>query len=268
VLAQNRISQQIQPVKWIFENFTKLLGLLSFSLIAAATIHDWAYFYVIGSKFRSIQTTYDYITNAIEWMPTVLLSFAIGVPLGLLISRFVLKGPDEGLSGQRARRSGRIVWILAAVPACIAVPIFGFSLFLVYPLSLLFVGLALVFLGTAASGALLKLMPSVPLSLAGAAVVASIIYVHGLMDGILDSVGNIQLASNVHNVQLKGGDAERPVMLLRSFEKGILVRIPTNDRIELIRWDQIERLGHRVSIELERSGCRWAQRFCHRPLTP
>jgi hypothetical protein len=48
-------------------------------VIVFGTVHDWGYFYVIGPQFRLIQTTYDYITNAIDWMPAFLVVVAVMV---------------------------------------------------------------------------------------------------------------------------------------------------------------------------------------------
>jgi hypothetical protein len=60
-------------MKCTFDNSTKLVAVLPFLLLVVSTVHDWGYFLVIGPKLRSIQTTYDYVTNALDWLPLVAL---------------------------------------------------------------------------------------------------------------------------------------------------------------------------------------------------
>ena len=42
-----------------------------------------------------------------------------------------------------------------------------------------------------------------------------------------------------YKLKIKGGE-ERNRILLRSFDKGLLVRSPVDERVEFIKWDQIE----------------------------
>ena len=264
-LAQNQISGQIWPVKWIFDNFTKLFGLLSFCLIAAATIYDWAYFNIIGSQFRSIQTTYDYLAQAIEWVPRFLLASAVGAILGISLSTIATRG-ETGLSGQRAQRWRKHRLAGLFLNACFAAASLTVSLYLPYPTSLQFVVGGLLFLAVAVWTSSEDLLSIRAILLLGIAIVA-MIYLSGVSDGLADSTGKIEKSSNVHSLLFKQDAAERQVLLLRSFEKGILIRTPS-DRIEFVRWDQIEKLSHRVGMELEPSGCRLLHYFCSAVITP
>jgi hypothetical protein len=254
-------------VKWIFENFTKLLGLLSFCLIAAATIHDWGYFYVVGSKFRSIQTTYDYITHAIEWMPQFLFIGGVAGYTGRALRAATTSHGDTGLSGQGIRRRYREQVIISVFNAVIVgVPSVLLSLTFPYPRNLIyFIGGLLILVASVCATFTMSPTRFILFLLAA---FACVIFIVGISDGAVDSVGDIQPASNVYSLQLKGGSGESQALLLRSFEKGVLVRSPSDNRIEFIRWDQIEKLSHRVGVELEHSGCGWFHFFCREVVVP
>jgi hypothetical protein len=264
VLVETQIFRQIEPVKWIFDSFTKLLGLLSFCLIAATTVHDWGYFYIVGSKFRSIQTTYDYFAYAIEWMPPLFLLVLVAWGISDFSTRKLAARAAEGLSGQAERRfrQRRFVYVLLLFfLASVSLMIF---VLLPYPRNL--PGLVLTILAILTLVFVYAVKSVVQYSLIFAASVA-LIYFVGLAEGIGDVTREIRTASNVHTMQLKGM-IERHVMLLRTFEKGILIRNPSNDRVEFIRWDQVEMLSHRASPDLQPGGCRWLGLFCREVVTP
>jgi hypothetical protein len=61
---------------------------------------------------------------------------------------------------------------------------------------------------------------------------------------------------------LKGGE-ERQRILLRNLDKGLLVRSPTHEHIEFIRWDQIEEVTKpSPTTRLESYSCRWLNVWC------
>jgi hypothetical protein len=72
-------------MKWILENAAKLIGLLSFALVVFSTVHDWGYFSIVGPHFRTMLTAYDYVTNAIEWMPAFIFWCVLSVAFAQLI---------------------------------------------------------------------------------------------------------------------------------------------------------------------------------------
>jgi drug/metabolite transporter (DMT)-like permease len=254
-------------MRWTFDNFTKLVGLLSFGLIAAATLHDWGYFYVIGPKFRSIQTTYDYITEAIEWLPGFLFIIIISVGITAIVAFFTRTRAVEGFERQDRSISRQRIAIIAfaSFGACFVAFWFIGSLYSVYPFNLTTVILAM--------GFLLMLVCVVAFLVREESwSIALLIAVIGsgttiLANGIQDGINDVQRISNVHRVQLKGAAATQ-VMLLRNFEKGVLVKNPADNQVEFIRWDQIDKLGRRIDIAIEPSGCHLFGFFCRQIILP
>src|SRR5258708_40069973 len=99
-------------MKWILENAAKLIGLLSFGLVVFSTIHDWGYFSVIGSHYRALLSAYDYVTNAIEWMPAFALTSVFGAALSYLLASLIAKNPEGGFGDQRRKLFKRrvVLW--------------------------------------------------------------------------------------------------------------------------------------------------------------
>lgn len=235
---------------WISDNFTKLLAQLSFALLAAATAHDWGFFLVVGSKFRSVQTTYDYITAAIEWLPT----FLIGSFVFIAFTRWIITSVSGHGFGDR-RRAKVISWLRWTVPTvwvgtlvCTSFFWTGTSpietwIWLATGFSTLsffsFVVIALVF------------GPSF-LSIGGMGLTAlAMVFAIGLNAGFEAN----RSYGNVYQMQLKGGEV-RHVSLLRSFEKGVLARNAIESRTDFFRWDQIERLSLFSPVDKETGLCR------------
>src|SRR5258708_24467322 len=98
-------------MKWILENATKVIGLLIFALVVFSTVHDWGYFSVIGPHFRTLLSAYDYITNAIEWMPAFVFWFVVMGGLTHLISSWFDPVHGGGYGDHRRKVYRRIlVW--------------------------------------------------------------------------------------------------------------------------------------------------------------
>jgi hypothetical protein len=72
--------------KNLIDNLGKFIAALSFALLTVTVLHDWGYFWLLGSRFQCIQTPYDYLANAIEWLPLHLALFLLA-----LLCSFVLQ---------------------------------------------------------------------------------------------------------------------------------------------------------------------------------
>jgi hypothetical protein len=75
--------------------------------------------------------------------------------------------------------------------------------------------------------------------------------------------------SDPYKLKMKGGE-QRNRILLRSFDKGLLVRSPADERVEFIKWDQIEEVTKSSPRNRGESySCQWFQISCSKePLVP
>jgi hypothetical protein len=99
-------------VSSVLENGTKATALLSFAVLMLTVFHDWGYYWVVGPKFQSLQTTYDYIASSITWLPLSLAMLAIYAFCCLQVIAFVSsRDSGEGRSGSLERRASVCVLV-------------------------------------------------------------------------------------------------------------------------------------------------------------
>ena len=86
--------------------------------------------------------------------------------------------------------------------------------------------------------------------------------------GAADAQRGLSSSGNVYRIEPKSGDPFN-VNLLRSLEKGLLVWDSAANRVTLIRWDEVNRMGHFAPVEDETTvGCRFAKFMCPEPIAP
>jgi hypothetical protein len=68
--------------------------------------------------------------------------------------------------------------------------------------------------------------------------------------------------SDPYQVKVKGGEVRNRI-LLRSFDKGLLVRSPADERVEFIKWDQIDEVTKSSPRNRGESySCQWFEINC------
>src|SRR5471030_1280047 len=65
-------------VKDIVGSAASIFSIVSATAFVLSVIYEWAYFLVIGEKFRSIASLADYLANALDWLPATVASVIIG----------------------------------------------------------------------------------------------------------------------------------------------------------------------------------------------
>jgi hypothetical protein len=252
-------------MKSILENGAKAFGLFSLFLVVLTTAHDWAFFNALGSKLQSIQTAYDYIANAIEWIPFflgLLIWGGIGAAVGVRL--FGSSSSDErefGFEDQRKRAEMPKFAKLLLGMGALGVAIFLVSLFLYFPLRQIFYGSSVVcilvsfILWIWAK----ELVPFSVATLAG--IISAIILLYtAYISGTNDAAHVLSGKSDIYFVKIKD-DTSKAAALLRSFEKGILVWNSEGQTVEFFRWEKVESVSR--TIEVDRSPvCFLFGKFC------
>jgi len=67
--------------------------------------------------------------------------------------------------------------------------------------------------------------------------------------GISSGYSDLRKTTDVYAVNQKEQQGTRQLVLLRSFEKGILVRDVSARRLEFIRWESINSISRLLSVE-------------------
>lgn len=81
------------------------------------------------------------------------------------------------------------------------------------------------------------------------------------LSGAQEARSAIEKPANVYVLNLKG-DRTKAAVLLRTFEKGILIWNMGNQTAELMRWDQVDGISHIVAFDHSTQACRLISRFC------
>src|SRR5450755_5062094 len=86
---------------------------------------------------------------------------------------------------------------------------------------------------------------------------------------LVNSFGALTTMSDPYQVKVKGGEVRNRI-LLRSFDKGLLVRSPADERVEFIKWDQIEEVTKPSPTDRGESySCQWFAINCtEAPIIP
>jgi hypothetical protein len=267
-------------MKWAFENSAKLFSILSFWLLALSTFHDWGYFLVIDPKLRSVQTTFDYISNAIEWLPPFALFLIVAIALfpyivmereerktwvSDFVSAFITsENRDHTTSKKRNHTTSEKgddtplpKWVKYIIVFLILVFLFAYFT-APFPLNLVFLSVSLTFL----LGFVVQFARQVVLSdrVILAAMLASVLFLLVFMWGVFDGLIGLHAESNYRISMKDQKDGEpRQVTILRSFEKGLLVRRASSDQVEFVRWESVEQLSHTAPGGCTLPGLPWCE---------
>lgn len=251
-------------------SITDVSVLATATLIATSVAYEWFYFRILGPDLISYVSAADLLTLLVSWLPSVTLGWivyycvvelpTVGAEKGMTEEEIVSSSPNPRLT-QRLRRSPYVLLPYSAIPI-ILLQIFivpnGSYLLLAFAVFLLWVPLAARILSLPrlrqryARRARLLIM-FIP---------AGLCYIGGM--GASEAQRDLLLDHGDHSVVTKTKDVEiQGCVLLRSLAEGVLIRIPSEDRIEFISWNAIDRV-HRVSAPLPRQSraCRWWGLLC------
>jgi hypothetical protein len=246
----------------VFENSGKIVAAISVALLALSVIYEWGYFHVIGSEFQKFESSSDYLSNAIGWLPYLILLF---VGWGVWIAyQFVApvdrkKDPDapDVFNVSLALAAGILLFLgLDGLLWAQDWPMFVADLFIALWAVLAWVCLKrfrrTVDTVSRSTRAILLIAP----------VAIAFAYTVGGRDGYRDQSTPTELyVVETSKEKLKMG-------LLRSFDKGILVRNPVENTNQFIRWEEVRSIRHDSAPKGSRNLCSlyiwsWLAWLCH-----
>lgn len=232
----------------ILDDWPKIFAAVSFATIMSTVVHDWGYFSIIGQKFQSIQTTYDYLSNSIEWLPISVVfqvsAFAVAQIWHQALpqeteNEFVFQDQRARATTRRQKRALNFHLLNAGIMLLAMLTGPTYARLAITPLFCS---------GVFMTGILiLQIFALWPLSRTPTFIVraASIIAAAFFSLGVLQAALAIDGYDSVYRISNK--EKDRNVTVLRSFEKGLLVWDASNKRAEFVRWDSVDRLSHVAS---------------------
>jgi hypothetical protein len=265
-------------LKSLVENGPKATALLSFFVLMLTVFHDWGYFWIIGSKFQSLQTPYDYITNSITWLPLSLALLALYVGAsGFIISQLISRRSTVEFDSQppNLRRAwlrqqlyrltmlcagltlvSGAIWYVTKFPIA---PVFGACTFVS-----VYVMIACVFYARATRYEWSQAV--VPLT----ALISFVPIIVGLsfMGGLVEALAALSSRQNVYALRQKAVP-DKQVLLLRSLDKGALTYNLRDNKIAFTRWDDLVGIDHTFfPARREGSICNFTDHICNAAETP
>lgn len=216
-------------MKSFLDNVAAIIGAATVALLVISVTHEYGYFWVVGSRLQTFVTASDYFSNAIVWLPWLVFILYFYVDWDVLMGRrkygfgwnwatylwfaFIFGLPILGLLLLDE------IWIFGIIiPAILAWLAF-------------FVG-RLPYANTESET--LKLTHR-------AMVITPIVIVLSFGWGITQGQSALKSFDEPYTIDMKSGEKIQRIML-RTFDKGLLVRDMTENRIEFIKWDDFTKL--------------------------
>jgi hypothetical protein len=243
-LDKNRRSVWNKAMKSVLDNFAAVLGSFTVAMLLVSVAHEYGYFLAIGQHFQTILSTTDYFSNAVLWLPLMVGALLIFLDWDVMFG---------------SKRFAPLGWNWSS--ALFALVIFGLPTidFFFFPLTLTTYAFSAILLWLMYGTRLLPFennpaegLRAVRRALVVVPVVVVLLFAYGYGHGKSD----LKSFDSPYDVDLKSNNRIHRV-LLRTFDKGILVRDAVNDRVEFVRWDDITKLSRVSSIDSRPLACRW-----------
>lgn len=241
-------------MKEFLDNFAAVLGAATLALLLFAVCHEYGYFWIIGSQFQPFVSTSDYFTNATQWFLAAALSFWAWLDWKSITGAVPYMAPLS-----RDRRT----WIF---PAIVFFVFFLDRFFSSQPTIQLFFVFTYGWLVYGAKYALKWAnLTDAPSNFRSALTALPVLAMLAFVVGQQKAVFALLQIYDPYALKLKGGEIRQRI-LLRNFDKGLLVRSPADQRVEFIRWDQIEEVTKTSpKYASESYACIWLSIGCHMP---
>jgi hypothetical protein len=239
-------------VKGFLDNFAAILGAVTLALLLVSVTHEYGYFWIVGSRFQTFLSTTDYFNNAMLWLPWIFVALYAYVDWHVLLGK---RKYDYGWNWPT------YLWFLFIFGVPIA------SLFVLDEVAVY------VFLVPGFLAWLLLAGPNLPyanaesddLKLAHRAMLLTpIVLAISFGWGIIHGQSALKSFDEPYTIELKSGSVNR--VLLRTFDKGVLVRDTAEKRVEFVKWDEIVRLYRFAPPERKMPvSCAWFGINCSEP---
>lgn len=241
----------------IIENVTKWTAVATISALLIAVSHEYGYFSIVGAHFQTVATTLDYLVNALVWLPSTF--FMVGIIVGF----------KDWITEPAPYQRPRLPKVLFRVTLSLAV-FFGTVTFFIggnfeYEIAytaaiiIIYLGLwAYAFHYSHLAWENYRILLFVPL-----------IFIFSFYYGRRLAYDDLKKTSDVYVLKYKKTYVVRPVVLLRGFERGLLVKDQANESIELIRWDELQSFSRMIPSKKEPPlACSWLDIGCKPARTP
>jgi hypothetical protein len=226
----------------------KGLALLLAMLIAYAVAHEYGYFTIVGSYYLTFATSFDYVINALLWLPSTLFLLFLYSDIGAAIREAEIK---RWTFGRFLRHNMYIQLFFFAFSFLFGSIIFPLAMSVCVLVVWIIVNLFPESDWYQVDTRLYRLIVFVP-----AALIGSFGY------GLTEAYNDLRSTKDVYRIGFKEGRSPANVIMLRNFEKGFLVHDKINSRIEFIPREAAISISRISPSEVPSLSCKWFDVLC------
>lgn len=255
-------------MKEYLELLAKITAPLTIAVLVLSITYEWGYLTVIGSEFVRFASATDYLRNAVAWFPYTLAGLVAGIAIHGLFRRFAKWQSDEKIIKRAAnprlarklsvypQRFLPIFFLALAADEFLfrqrdSVVIYGLTFFACWPYLVYFI------FHHANAPKLNVIAFRIGAFVPGILV---IIFFLGMNSGYYA----LKKTEDFYIVRLNKNPQEMKVIVLRGFERGILLRDITTDLIQFHLWTEIISV-ERTAYVIDKNSrvCSWTGWFCN-----
>jgi hypothetical protein len=245
-------------MKAFLENFGSILGAATLALLLMSVSHEYGYFWAVGRFFQTFLTTSDYFSNAVLWLPvTLVLLYLTTNWKGLTEWRFA----PIGFNSQKALGNSALLASLIILPVsafffeAFTAPYAYFALYVyLFPLTFLWMRYGPRMLPFAET--------TLETQTQNMLLIAPVVIITLFAWGFANGQGDLIRFNEPYTLEMKKGENLHRIVL-RAFDKGILVRDAIEGRIEFVKWDDITKISRLAVIQpSEPLSCSWFRINC------
>jgi hypothetical protein len=220
-------------------------------VILMSMSHEYGYFWVIGRQFQTFLTTSDYFNNAVLWLPGMAIVLWGYLDWDVLLGKRTLAPPGFNLPGA-------IVFLII-----FSFPVFGFFYLAPdFPYTYL---MPFVLLWLAYGPRIFPVKepdPDLIRHAKRAFVIVPVLAVMLFAWGISQAQTDLKSTDEPYTLEMKRG-APLVRNILRTFDKGILVRDTVYNQIEFVNWDEVSQITRfKAPLSEEPLSCSWLHLNC------
>jgi hypothetical protein len=227
--------------------------------------HEFGYFLIVGLPFLAMSSAYDYLSNSVLWLPPTVLLVSVASCVMIILENLGVfkqgKGDaisDAGFPSEKKEKRALLGSLTGAFVLLILAGVIALVFLNLNPPDL-WVSLA----GPAVLAYVALMLPLAviyyrSLSRRETAQLSGVLFVVPLIVMFFGFIGaqrarwNIGDVNNLYVLLFKEGQgasqqALNSVQVLRSFDKGLLVRNPANNMVEFIRWEALKSVARKTN---------------------
>lgn len=235
-LPPHVLAPESKPIN-IVEKWPQAAAIVSGFTVMSAIAYNWAYFQVAAPSAMQFLNISDQVSSALQWLPASILMYSFSIVFNLIVFHENRTQSQNTIYFSRKILKVSIITWAEGLYFFTVVAVYFFSSTPDWSGFVSVLGLGwFIYLLVSAQRRSWIAQDEFILTIGSALLMISL--VTGNQDGLKDftsTAGNATLIT-------KEGTRIEPAVMLREIDKGVLLRIPANDKIMFVPWEDVSEL--------------------------